>query len=177
MGLDVVELVIATEEAFQIAIPDEAAEKILTPRELVDYVCSRIGGDLRALCLEQRAFYRLRAATMRVFKTQREAVRPDTPWLALMPKRQRRHNWSLLHLAAGTAEWPNLTILGRIPASVSTVGGAARYLARTAEASLYGATPWSRVQVEATIKRLICRQLGIETFGWDQSFVKDLGMG
>ncbi len=37
-SLDVVELVMALEEEFNIEIPDEAAEKILTVQEVVDYI-------------------------------------------------------------------------------------------------------------------------------------------
>ncbi len=37
-SLDIVELVMALEEAFELEIPDEAAEKILTVQEVVDYI-------------------------------------------------------------------------------------------------------------------------------------------
>ena len=37
-SLDTVELVMALEEEFDIEIPDEAAEKILTVQEAVDYI-------------------------------------------------------------------------------------------------------------------------------------------
>lgn len=39
-SLDVVELVMAFEEAFDIEIPDEDAEKILTVKQAVDYIGS-----------------------------------------------------------------------------------------------------------------------------------------
>lgn len=37
-SLDIVELVMALEEEFDLEIPDEAAEKILTVQEVVDYI-------------------------------------------------------------------------------------------------------------------------------------------
>jgi acyl carrier protein len=37
-SLDIVELVMALEEEFNIEIPDEDAEKILTVQEVVDYI-------------------------------------------------------------------------------------------------------------------------------------------
>ena len=40
-SLDTVELVMALEEAFDIEIPDEVAEKIQTFRDVLDYVKSR----------------------------------------------------------------------------------------------------------------------------------------
>ena len=38
MGLDGVELVMAFEEEFGISIPDSAAEKMVTPRHVIDFV-------------------------------------------------------------------------------------------------------------------------------------------
>jgi acyl carrier protein len=40
-SLDIVELVMAFEEAFEIEIPDEDAEKITTVKEAVDYIEAR----------------------------------------------------------------------------------------------------------------------------------------
>jgi len=37
-SLDIVELVMAFEEAFDIEIPDEAAEKITTVKDAIDYI-------------------------------------------------------------------------------------------------------------------------------------------
>jgi len=37
-SLDTVELVMALEEAFDVEIPDEAAEKITTVKDVVDYI-------------------------------------------------------------------------------------------------------------------------------------------
>ena len=42
-SLDTVELVMAFEEEFGIEIPDEAAEKILTVKDAIDYIKSTIG--------------------------------------------------------------------------------------------------------------------------------------
>ncbi|WP_066376542.1 acyl carrier protein [Anabaena sp. CA = ATCC 33047] len=41
-SLDTVELVMALEEEFDIEIPDEAAEKITTVQEAVDYINSKV---------------------------------------------------------------------------------------------------------------------------------------
>jgi acyl carrier protein len=41
-SLDIVELVMALEEEFDLEIPDEAAEKILTVQEVVDYINSNL---------------------------------------------------------------------------------------------------------------------------------------
>jgi acyl carrier protein len=44
-SLDIVELVMALEEEFEIEIPDEDAEKILTVQEVVDYINSHIAAS------------------------------------------------------------------------------------------------------------------------------------
>jgi acyl carrier protein len=41
MGLNLVEMVYRLEEEFEITIPDEAAEKMTTPRIVIDYLMSR----------------------------------------------------------------------------------------------------------------------------------------
>ena len=43
-SLDIVELVMAFEEAFEIEIPDEDAEKITTVKEAIEYIESHIKG-------------------------------------------------------------------------------------------------------------------------------------
>ena len=43
-SLDGVELMMAVEEAFEIEIPDEDAEKIKIVQELIDYVTRRVEG-------------------------------------------------------------------------------------------------------------------------------------
>jgi acyl carrier protein len=44
-SLDIVELVMALEEEFDIEIPDEAAEKILTVQEVVDYINNNVAAS------------------------------------------------------------------------------------------------------------------------------------
>jgi acyl carrier protein len=41
-SLDIVELVMAFEEGFEIEIPDEDAEKILTVKDAIDYIQSHV---------------------------------------------------------------------------------------------------------------------------------------
>jgi acyl carrier protein len=47
-SLDIVELVMAFEEAFEIEIPDEEAEKIKTVKDAVDYVNAHAKGGKTA---------------------------------------------------------------------------------------------------------------------------------
>jgi acyl carrier protein len=79
MGLDGVEIVMATEEAFDIAIKNSEAEKIFTPRGLIDLVLSKVDQTAFTACLTQRAFYRLRSSLMRQLNVRRNHLRPGTP--------------------------------------------------------------------------------------------------
>lgn len=177
MGLDGVEFVMAVEEAFQIAIPDEDAQRMLTPGDVVSYVLSRLGSEKSHACLEQRAFYRLRNACMKVFSKPRTAIKPNTRWDDILPTRQRRHNWHLLHQATGTPHWPRLTILGRVPAVIATVGETARRLVSDGPAVFkHPEEGWTRRNVEDIIRKLMRDRLGITEFLWEQEFVKDLGV-
>ena len=47
-SLDIVELVMAFEEAFEIEIPDEDAEKIKTVKDAIDYVKAHAKGGSQA---------------------------------------------------------------------------------------------------------------------------------
>lgn len=56
-SLDIVELIMAFEEEFEIEIPDDAAEKIKTVRDAVDYIDAQLrnknwdGGGMEAIPL------------------------------------------------------------------------------------------------------------------------------
>jgi hypothetical protein len=175
MGLDSVEFVLGVEEAFQIAIPDAEAERIETPRAVVEYVLTRIGPAPSSVCLEQRAFYRLRRAAMRVFAVARSAVLADTLWDQILPVGDKKHHWLLMHQATGTPQWPSLTFWKhRFPDGVETVGGTARHLAEVAAGALRGDEGLTREQVERTVRALMREHFNINEFSWDDHFVRDL---
>lgn len=177
MGLDGVEFIMEVEDAFQVAIPDDVASSLRTPRNLVDYLGERLAGEGERVCLEQRAFHRLRRAAIRVFGTSRGEVASDTRWDAILPSRQRRRNWQLLGRAASISPWPRLSIWGGFRPWLTTVGSTSRHVATHAPASLrHESERWSRSEVEAVVARLMRECLGIKEFGWDQEFVKDLGV-
>jgi acyl carrier protein len=47
-SLDIVELVMAFEEAFDVEIPDEDAEKIKTVKDAIDYIKAHAKGGMQA---------------------------------------------------------------------------------------------------------------------------------
>ena len=79
MGLDSVELVLATEEEFGITIDDDDAGSLTTPQEVADYVISRLGTPEVSpnRCLSQAGFYRIRSTLVNQFGARRGEIRPN----------------------------------------------------------------------------------------------------
>lgn len=107
MGLDSVELVIAFEEAFGFAIEDAVAEKMRTPRDVIDFVEKYRGEGTKKLCLTRRAFHRIRERLMTV-GIARSAVRPDVALAQLFPETTRRSLWPKARGEVSLSQWPNL---------------------------------------------------------------------
>lgn len=92
MGLDSVEIVMRAEEVFGIAIKDSDAEKMITPRDMIEHIVSRVGYPGYTPCLKQRAFHRIRASLMRRFGLKREQIRLDTRLMEVVPRRERKNH-------------------------------------------------------------------------------------
>ncbi len=177
MGLDLVEFTIAVEDAFQLPISDRDAADIRTPGQLVDYLLGRLTPARAPDCLDQRAFYTLRRAGMRVLDQPRSAFHPDTRWDNIILVGKRRQYWHLLHHTTAMSKWPRLTLWGSFPKHISTVGGTARYVATHTPGALKGREPrWTRSEIELVVTRLMADELGITDFRWEQRFVQDLGL-
>src|SRR5215469_1253685 len=108
MGLDAVELVLKVEEAFQITILDEEAEKATTPGRLVDLVWNKVRTSAEPTCLSSRAFYLLRRRAMEEFKLPRTSFKPTTALGDVIPRNSRRESWERLKRAVGATAWPEL---------------------------------------------------------------------
>jgi hypothetical protein len=116
MGLDIVEFVMSVEERFGIAIPDEDASNLVTPRKVVDYVMSKVTCGEDRGCLSQREFYRLRRALIARHWTTRRELKPDTRLEGIVPKLNRRSLWKQLGEELQAPRW---NVLVR-PKSVKT---------------------------------------------------------
>ncbi|WP_291984910.1 acyl carrier protein [Luteitalea sp.] len=174
MGLDLVEFVIATEEAFGLAIPDSEAEGLTTPGRLVQYLEARLPSG-PSPCLEQRAFYLVRRSAMTVLAHPRQAFRPETTWLTLLPKTGRATAWRDLGTTLNVSAWPRLWPWQSAPTGQGTVGDTARRVATLHAAKLLRTGEgWSRPKIEAVVMGLLRHQLGIERFGWNDRFVDEL---
>ena len=78
-GFDSVELLMALEDTFGIAIPDRDAERIKTAGQLSDYICRRIpvkDADPDVRCASAAAFYRVRRKLVQGLSIKRRDVRP-----------------------------------------------------------------------------------------------------
>jgi len=178
VGLEGVEIVMATEETFGISIPDEAAQQIVTVRQLVDYVTARVQTTPETECRTQRLFYRLR----RGFKTEVAALVPrfdlDLPLADIVHKDQWPRVWTAVRDRVGVSDWPDTVpwpgllrdgpktvrqliwhLVWSLPRPTHTHGGA-----------------WTRSRIEAEVRRIIAEVLGEKDYRLAARFAEDLGV-
>jgi hypothetical protein len=103
MGLDLVELVLSVEEKFGIELPDEDAARLRTPRQLIEYVCSKVAAVDPSACASQRSFNRVRRILAAATKVKKRAVRPATHLEDLLSAQVRRRVWPGLAREIGVA--------------------------------------------------------------------------
>lgn len=108
MGLDIVEFVMSVEEKFGIEIPDIDAQNLTTPRELVDYVMTKVKAGEAHGCLNQQAFHRIRRALVAQHWATRKELKPDTPFKRIVPKPNRLSVWLHLGKEVQAPRWPEL---------------------------------------------------------------------
>jgi hypothetical protein len=176
MGLDGVAIVMAAEQTFGIDIPDAAAQRMRTPRILLDYVAARVALAADVDCVSRRTFYRMRHG----FRTQLAALAPapglDTPLQAILHRDQWDRVWTVLRAAVGEPFWPDQVpwagVLGFGP---KTIRQLVLHIVRHLPAPEPG-TAWTRPQLEAALRRIILEEIGQEGFSLDADFVRDLGI-
>ena len=108
MGMDLVEIVVRTEDAFGITIPDADATQITTPRELADFVATKVPLSDEPSCLSQQAFYFLRERFQPHLSFSRQAFRPNTPLEKIVPMQDRQIIWATLQTEVGAKALPDL---------------------------------------------------------------------
>ena len=182
MGLDIVEFVIAVEDALNIDIPNKDAERLETPRMLIDYLCQRFDathhGEVN--CLSQRAFYRARRATAERFGVERHSLRPKTEFADVM--RSRTSEWNALRADIGSTEWPRLKSDNRFTSrlgGVSTLGELAQHLGAYDVAAMRNPdAPWTQKEIQAVVLSLLEKELGVDMsrYTLDSQFVRDMGL-
>src|SRR5262249_10836385 len=88
MGLEMVELVMETEERFGVQLPDEDCSRVRSVADLANLVVSRLDGT-GSSCRTSQTFYRVRRALVAA-GLARTDIRPHTRWASLDRVRQRR---------------------------------------------------------------------------------------
>jgi hypothetical protein len=100
MGLGFVELIVAVEDAFGFAIPDEDAAGIENVGRFYEWILAHRLCEKRDACLYSMTFYKVRRAMMSVLHVARDAIRPSTDLASLVSKHYRR-TWRDLQAASG----------------------------------------------------------------------------
>jgi hypothetical protein len=185
MGLDIVEYVIAVEQAFEIDIPDRDAARLETPAKLIDYLCARLGESADGPSLIQTAFYWLRRALVDELGISHDAIRPATA-ITELTDRSENDVWKgvarrlevnpkfLTH--APVVKW----LAKLVRARGRTVGDVARQLAMLHPSAFKrDAEGWTRAQITEVALRLVEYETGMPVgpAHLHRSFVRDLGMG
>jgi hypothetical protein len=107
-GPDPLELVMNVEEAFDITIPDEEAEKIHNVGQLYAYVLAKLPQPPSPGCVSSATFYRLRRALQELFAISRERIRLAARTEDLIPREGRPERWRRLAEALTPGRLPEL---------------------------------------------------------------------
>ena len=100
MGLDSVELVMAIEDKFGIAIPDVECEQIATVQQMADSVFEKIKLKPNEKCLSQIVFYRIRKA-FEQFGNEKRNITPNTKMSELLSETDLKNDWTRLGIRIG----------------------------------------------------------------------------
>jgi acyl carrier protein len=185
MGLDIVEMMMAIEQGFGVEIPDDAAARMRTPRDVVTWLEGILPVGSGGVCLSQRAFYRLRERCGHHLRLPSRALRPATRLDDVLDADARRGAWQAIGADLGAEKWPapaSSTWLGRHPDDArrpATAGEAARYLATGYPRTLLSeGEGWSRREIERAVIAIVERDSGVDMreHTLESSFVDDLGM-
>lgn len=185
MGLDLVEYVMAIEDAFEIDIPDEDAVHFETPGTLIDYLCTRLGESADGPPLVQTAFYWLRRGLVDELAISRKLIRPATTiheltdrpendvWRAVASRFEVNPKF-LTH--SPVVHW--LAKLVRAPGR--SVGDIAKQIAMLHPSAFKREEEgWTRAQITEVALRLVEYETGLAVgpTHLDVEFIRDLGMG
>jgi acyl carrier protein len=177
MGLDAVELVIAVEEAFGIAISDAEASAMLTPAHLISHVQRAVASTQdRKACITLRAFHRIRASLMRSVGASRSEVALHVRIGALFPASRRSQLWDSFRQQSSLAALPALRFGRGWIFSPRTVRDLVSVAVAQKANELREERSWTDEEVRQVVREIIRDQLGIDKFRDSDEFVRDLGL-
>ncbi|HTI97561.1 MAG TPA: hypothetical protein VL527_01560 [Dongiaceae bacterium] len=96
------------EEAFGVSIEDSDAERMTTPRDIIEFVMRKVGNAGPAQCQTQRAFYRVRVGLIRYGGFQRREIRSEVATAKLFPLTRRQELLDKILVEVGIAERPEM---------------------------------------------------------------------
>ena len=184
MGLELIEYILAVEDAFELDIPDADAARLETPAKLIDYLCARLGEAADGPPLLQTVYYRLRAALATELNVPRSRIAPDST-LAELTTRPEKEVWAAVarRLAIDVkylTHSPVAKMLGALRrAPPRSIGAHARQVAMLRPAAMKSGQPWTRTQVTEVVLKLLHHEIAIEVGPGDlnRRFIRDLEMG
>ena len=94
MGLDGVELVLATEEQFGIQISDEEASHLVTVNDLFQIVVIKLGTNQSDKCLTASTFYMLRKTLAQYSNVDKKEITTKSQLHDLFPSENRKELWA-----------------------------------------------------------------------------------
>ena len=109
MGLEGVELVMALEERFGVAITDAEAEASVTPAAVVELIFVKLRSTDERVCVSQRAFYLLRKGLARTMGVSRRRVALGADVRSFAVGRSEQEVWHDLKTTVQARSWPALT--------------------------------------------------------------------
>jgi len=108
VGLDGLELILATEETFGVSLRDEDLSKAKTPRDLAKLVFEQLHQTDEAICQTHRAFNVLRRGLTTVLGVPRSQVTLEFNFGDLIPRDKQRETWLRLKNEVDARSWPVL---------------------------------------------------------------------
>lgn len=174
MGLDTVELVMAFEEAFGIDVPNATAERLETPRHVVDYLCTVVPVRPSGPCATQRTLFRLRRA-LRLAVGGAPHLRTRTRIRDITTRDDWPAAWQAVRAAAGEPEWPDVP-WGRWPnGGTETLRSLALPLVpRVVPPDVSRGEAWTRERIALRVREVIVDEVGIHDFSMRDEFVRDM---
>lgn len=177
MGLDVVELVIAVEQSFGIAIPDAAAAGMITPAHLISYVQKVVGSASGpGGCLSLAAFHHIRTSLMKTLGVSRTAITLGTRISTLFPAPHRPALWNAFRQQAALTGLPDLRYSRGWFSPPTTIKDWLGIVLLHKAHDPGKARSWTDGEVRQVIRQIIRDQLGIDRFRDTDEFVRDLGL-
>ena len=170
MGLEVMELIIGWETAFQLEFADAEMEKILTPQMAIDMIIERVGAvrGMERICPTHRSYNQVRQALQINLGIERSTIKPRTKLRQLLPKIERQAAWQSICDHIGTPTAPKLTWATGIFFGPSTVQDLADWYAFNHPTQfLENGQPWTYAQVRSIVRAVIRYSSGDYEFSDD----------